>query len=1100
MDYYNETGIFDNSTYSNFGTFIGLSNYSNVTNGARGKGFMFDGESGQINFTNGSSVLNTATFTTSLWINPKEEIDDSFLLVNTNLVAPWCGWGIRKDGGGTASCDNGEICLWLSDCSTGYEYIDYVYDFPEDSWTHLVISFDNLTKSVIFYINGNLVNSETSTYGITFSPLNTFFSISSFGEYPGLNGSIDELMIFNRSLSETEIFALYNSQSNIFNTTFSDLQEGQHNYTVYAIDEAGNYNTSGERNFIVDAEVVGENACGTLSTANTIYTLTQNVSSQGTCFLIDRPNITLDCNGYWINYSINGVADTYGVYTNQFNTTIKNCNIVDGNWETVSETREGIYLDIAENCTLFNNTVTTNTSLAIFVNSNWNNITRNKAMSGFGGISIAGTHNILIENLGNCTAVVAWYGAGISVSNIYNTLINNTAGSTSYALSLSGEANYTTLINNTAISSESTAFLINGADNIIVVNQIAHGYFYGIGIEGDSSNNLFRDCINISGSDVEDIGLGSDPGAINNTFLNCSYTTESVTGVGNELIRKWYYQAYTNYSNGTEVAGANITAYNTTGDLQFTTSTNSTGYISRQEVIEYINTGGTKSYYNNYTINATLLGYDTESNVFNFTTQQNKIDDVFTLSENLIPGENACGTLDTANTVYTLTQNVSSQGTCFTITQPNITLDCNNYWINYSTGGAADTYGVYTNQFNTTVKNCNVVDGNWTSNEVNRNGFYLIDLSNSTIFNNFVSTNNSVSIVLYGSDAIFNNITSNRIFSNSSEGIYANYGPTNDLIMNNTVITGGAAVHIECDNFIIISNNLTSTGESDALTINGADNSTVINNILNAQSWRAMWLSGSNSNITGNIITANSIGILLPSDANNNYLVNNTIVSLSNVAIAIFSSSNNNTLIYNNVTGLVGYSFEDSNYTTVSDCVYISGSLYDLEVQGTSTDSIFINCSYDTSKESVTAGNELIRKWYYQAYTNYSNGTLVAGANISAYNTTGQLQFTTFTNSSGFIQRQEITEYVNTGGTRSYYNNYSINASFSGYTTDNNVFNFTTTQNKVDDVFTLSENLIPGENACGTLDSANTVYTLTQNVSSQGTCFTITQTKYNLRL
>ena len=64
-------------------------------------------------------------------------------------------------------------------------------------------------------------------------------------------------------------------------------------------------------------------------------------------------------------------------------------------------------------------------------------------------------------------------------------------------------------------------------------------------------------------------------------------------------------------------------------------------------------------------------------------------------------------------------------------------------------------------------------------------------------------------------------------------------------------------------------------------------------------------------------------------------------------------------------------------------------------------------------------------------------------------------QFTALTNSSGLIERQEVTEYVNTGGTRSYYNNYTINASLTGYTTDNNVFNFTTTQNKVDDVFTL---------------------------------------------
>ena len=33
-----------------------------------------------------------------------------------------------------------------------------------------------------------------------------------------------------------------------------------------------------------------------------------------------------------------------------------------------------------------------------------------------------------------------------------------------------------------------------------------------------------------------------------------------------------------------------------------------------------------------------------------------------------------------------------------------MTIDCNGYWINYSTGGSTGTYGIHTNQFNTTVK------------------------------------------------------------------------------------------------------------------------------------------------------------------------------------------------------------------------------------------------------------------------------------------------------------------------------------------------------------------------------------------------------------
>ena len=60
--------------------------------------------------------------------------------------------------------------------------------------------------------------------------------------------------------------------------------------------------------------------CNQLNTTGATYTLTSNVFSNGTCFTINQPNITLDCNGYWINYSINGEENTYGITSYQENT------------------------------------------------------------------------------------------------------------------------------------------------------------------------------------------------------------------------------------------------------------------------------------------------------------------------------------------------------------------------------------------------------------------------------------------------------------------------------------------------------------------------------------------------------------------------------------------------------------------------------------------------------------------------------------------------------------------------------------------------------------------------------------------------------------
>jgi len=61
------------------------------------------------------------------------------------------------------------------------------------------------------------------------------------------------------------------------------LANGQHNYTVYAIDESGNTNNSGWRNFVVTGGT-SLTDCETLMSAGTTYYLNNNVSSTGTCF------------------------------------------------------------------------------------------------------------------------------------------------------------------------------------------------------------------------------------------------------------------------------------------------------------------------------------------------------------------------------------------------------------------------------------------------------------------------------------------------------------------------------------------------------------------------------------------------------------------------------------------------------------------------------------------------------------------------------------------------------------------------------------------------------------------------------------------------
>ncbi len=79
-------------------------------------------------------------------------------------------------------------------------------------------------------------------------------------------------------------------------------------------------------------------SCGDLTMQNTYYKLIQNVASPGTCFTIKANNITLDGQGYTVNYdqSINGFGvDNTGGYDN---TTIKNVNFIQANSGVIQAT------------------------------------------------------------------------------------------------------------------------------------------------------------------------------------------------------------------------------------------------------------------------------------------------------------------------------------------------------------------------------------------------------------------------------------------------------------------------------------------------------------------------------------------------------------------------------------------------------------------------------------------------------------------------------------------------------------------------------------------------------------------------------------------
>ena len=625
-------------------------------------------------------------------------------------------------------------------------------------------------------LDGNALNCNLTSN-------NAIANMSGYGIFVASNNSflMNNLGVSN---SNTGIVLVSGGNSTLINNT-GIHEQGSGGYGIGILSSNDNILTnntgmsySGNANGIFMWSVLNNTLIKNKASSLSYTSLMMNSASNNT--FIDNLVESNLSNGVWLSLSsMNNVFINNTVISNLSNGIYlvqdSSNNVFINNTVTSVSIGLAMSLQSSSNLTLINNTIKGSLNGIFLYNLSNSTVKRNIANTTNSPMSLSSNLNIsVIDNL-----LISGGSTGLSISSVLNsTIINNTIISAgSYAMYFDSSFN-NILINNSATSTSDygTAIRLNVLSNNTFINQIARttgtiGNRYGIYI-ASSNNTIFRDSINISGG-TYDVYYTTDTGSINNTFINCSYNTakETVQGTGNELIRKWYYKAYVNYSNGTAAAGANVSAYNVSNSLQFTENTNASGWIQRKEVTEYINRVGTRSYFNNYSISPTKSGYYAATHIFNFTITQNKMNDFFTLGDGLIPGENSCGTLSSPGT-YTLTTNVSSTGTCFTVTAANVTINCNGYWINYSTGGAASTYGITTNQLNTTVKNCNIIDGNWTSTGVSRHGIYIDGSDNSTFYNNSINVNNSYAIHMQ-SGGDYSNFTLNRLISSSSYGIIA---------------------------------------------------------------------------------------------------------------------------------------------------------------------------------------------------------------------------------------------------------------------------------------------------------------------------------------
>ena len=199
----NDTVVKDLSMYGNNGTVVGGSNISWTPNGKYGGAFNFSGNVSYIKPLNQSWLnFSGSNLTIGFWFK-------------TNLFSATQGLVMKMDSGGFNGYGFRTIANHIvfmggngtSDFS--FSSAKTLSSSDNGQWIYVVGSFDGINKNL--YINGVFDSNKTYPYNIS-TNTNTF----NIGRYSDLNiqllnGSIDNLMIWNRTLSQSEITQLYNS-------------------------------------------------------------------------------------------------------------------------------------------------------------------------------------------------------------------------------------------------------------------------------------------------------------------------------------------------------------------------------------------------------------------------------------------------------------------------------------------------------------------------------------------------------------------------------------------------------------------------------------------------------------------------------------------------------------------------------------------------------------------------------------------------------------------------------------------------------------------------------------------------------------------------
>ncbi len=219
---------------------------TNITEGNFKNASIFDGNADTINLGDVDELDGASEFTISYWVKPSQWID-----TNVGIMYKSNTFYMRLTD--TAPIDSYKIFLRPYGLSgTSYSTSGW---WNCNQWHHIVLT--KSTSQMYIYVDGVLDSGFPQTATGSLDSTSSSLILGDATSTADFNGSMDDILVLSRYLSQDEINSIYNSTVNKYTHDFTSYASpgDSVNYTAYILDSSGSSNSTEQRTFTYDKAI-----------------------------------------------------------------------------------------------------------------------------------------------------------------------------------------------------------------------------------------------------------------------------------------------------------------------------------------------------------------------------------------------------------------------------------------------------------------------------------------------------------------------------------------------------------------------------------------------------------------------------------------------------------------------------------------------------------------------------------------------------------------------------------------------------------------------------------------------------------------------------